>query len=180
MRGRQATPGDAATFDLPSERWREHWLDPRLVESWTYDAIAAGARRLVRTTGFPDGVEAEVPAPIDKRIAIGGRFLDAVRIAHDGASLSFPVDRHRGVVGQDGTVTVHAMMPSALQPFAEGRLPRVGSDPPDVVVGVGERKLGPMVLAEVGRGGENLQHDIAGLVFKPVTSGARASNGSTA
>jgi len=33
MRGRQAVPGDAATFDMLTERWLEHWLDPRLVES---------------------------------------------------------------------------------------------------------------------------------------------------
>jgi hypothetical protein len=172
MRGRQATPGDAATFDLLSGRWREHWLDPRLVESWTYDADAAGVRRFVCTMGLPDGVKADVPPPIEKRIAIGGRFLDEVRIAQGGnASLSFPVDRHRGVIGEDGTVTVHAMMPSALQLFAEGRLPRVGSDPTEIVVG--GRQLGPMVLAEVHCGGENLRHDIAVLVFKPVPSGAR-------
>ena len=34
-----------------------------------------------------------------------------------------PVERHRGVVGDDGTATVYTMMPSALQLFAEGRLP---------------------------------------------------------
>jgi hypothetical protein len=33
MRGRQASRDDAATLDLLAARWREHWLDPRLVES---------------------------------------------------------------------------------------------------------------------------------------------------
>jgi hypothetical protein len=167
MRGREAPPGDAQIFDVLSERWRAHWLDPRLVESWTYDADSAGVRRLVCTMGLPDGVEADVPPPVEKRIAIGGKFLDEVRISQGrNVSLSFPADRHRGAIGADGTVTLHAMMPSALQLFAEGRLPRVGSDPTEIVVG--GRKLGPMVLAEVGCSGENLQHDIAVLVFKPV------------
>jgi hypothetical protein len=39
------------------------------------------------------------------------------------------------------------MMPSALQLFAEGRLPRVDGDP--VEVAIGGRKLGSMVLTEV-------------------------------
>jgi hypothetical protein len=167
MRGRQATPGDAATFDLLSERWRHHWLDPRLIESWNYDLDGTGVRRLVCTMGLPDGVEAEVPPPLEKRIAIGGRFLDEVGIPlSETSSLRFPVERHRGVIGEDGTVTVHAMMPSALQLFAEGRLPRVGADPTEVAVG--GHTFGSMVLSEVRCGGENLRHDIAVLVFKPV------------
>jgi hypothetical protein len=80
------------------------------------------------------------------------------------AYVSFPVERHRGVIGDDGAVTVHAMMPSALQLFAEGCLPRVGGAPVQVVVG--GRKLGPMVLSELRCGGDNCHHDIAILVFK--------------
>ena len=49
MRGRQASREDAATFDLVAGRYREHWLDPRLVESWTYEADAAGVHRLTCT-----------------------------------------------------------------------------------------------------------------------------------
>lgn len=169
MSGRQAPRDDAATFDLLTERWREHWLDPRLVESWTYEADAAGVPRLLCTMGLPDGVRAEIPPPAEKRVAIAGKFLDEVRIAQGGNTLlSFPVDRHRGVIGDDGTATVYAMMPSALQLFAEGSLPRVGGDPVEIVVG--GRKLGPMVLAEVRCGGENYRHDIAVLVFR--TAGA--------
>jgi hypothetical protein len=171
MRGRHASRDDAATFDLLTARWREHWLDPRLVESWTYEADAAGVQHLACTVVLPDGVQAEVPPPAEKRVAIGGRFLDEARISQGGhTSLGFPVDRHRGVVGEDGTATVYAMMPSALQLFAEGRLPRVGGPP--VEVAIGGRKLESMVLTEVRCGGENYRHDVAVLVFRP--AGAEA------
>lgn len=165
MRGRAAAREDAATFDLLAERWREHRFDPRLVDSWTYEADGAGVPRLVCTVGLPEGVRAEVPPPADKRVAIGGKFLDEVRISQGGnVSLSFPVDSHRGMVGDDGTATVHAMMPSALKLFAEGRLPRVAGDAVDVVIG--GRKLGPMVLTEVRCGGEGYRYDVAVLVFR--------------
>jgi hypothetical protein len=165
MRGRAAPREDAATFDLLAERWREHWCDPRLVESWTYERDSAGAPRLACTMGLPDGVRAAVPPPAEKRVAIGGRFLDEVQISQGGnTSLSFPVERHRGVVGEDGTAIVYAMMPSALQLFAEGRLPRVNGDA--VEVAIGGRKLGPMVLTEVRCGGENYLYDVAVLVFR--------------
>lgn len=169
MRGRQAAPGDAATFDLLTERWRKRFeLDPRIVRSWTYDADAEGVARLVCESGLPDGVRAEVPPPLEKRVAIGGKFLDEVRISLGGPSfLSFPVERHRGVVGEDGSATVYAMMPAALQLLAEGRLPPVGGGPVEVLIG-GQR-LGAMTLAEVRCGGENLQHDVAALVFSPAT-----------
>lgn len=116
---------------------------------------------------LPDGVEAEVPPPSEKRVAIAGKFLDEVQIRQSANSyLSFPVHRHRGAVGTDGTATVYAMMPSALQLFAEGRLSRVGGEPVEVVVG--GRNLGPMVLTEVRCGGENYRDDIAVLVFRPL------------
>jgi hypothetical protein len=51
------------------------------------------------------------------------------------ALLSFPPHLHRGVVDEDGTATVHAMVPAALHFFAEGRLPRVGGDPVEVAIG---------------------------------------------
>ncbi|MBI4817303.1 MAG: hypothetical protein HY791_13655 [Deltaproteobacteria bacterium] len=62
------------------------------------------------------------------------------------------------------------MMPSALQLFAEGSLPRIGGDP--VEVDIGGRKLGPMVLTEVHCGGEHGRHDIAVLVFRTARAGA--------
>lgn len=171
LRGRQASRDDAATFDLLTERWREHWLDLRLVESWTYEPDAAGVPRLLCTMGLPEGVRAEIPPPVEKRVAIGGKFLDEVRIHQGGNMLfSFPVEHHRGVIGEDGTATVFAMMPSALQLFAEGRLPRVGGDP--VEIAIAGRKLGPMLLTEVRCGGENHRHDIAVLVFRPAGAAA--------
>lgn len=173
MRGRQASRDDAAIFDLLAARYREHWLDPRLVESWTYEEDAAGVHRLACTMVLPDGVHAEVPPPAEKRVSIGGRFLDEAQISLGGhMSLGFPVDRHRGVVGEDGTATVYAMMPSALQLFAEGRLARIGGAPVEVVIG--GRKLGSMVLTEVRCGGENYRHDIAELVFRPADAEAGA------
>lgn len=165
MRGRAASREDAATFDLLAQRWREHWLDPRLVDSWTYEPDAAGVYRLQCTVCLPDGVRAQVAPPAEKRVAIGGRFLDEVQIAlAANTSLSFPVDCHRGVIGDDGSATVYAMMPSALKLFAEGRLPRVDGDPVEVTIG--GQNLGPMVLSEVRCTGENYRNDIAVLVFR--------------
>lgn len=166
MRGRKASRDDAATFDLLAARWREHWLDPRLVESWAYDRGAGGVPRLVCAPALPDGVKVETPPPIENRVAIGGQFLDEVKIRQSAtSSLSFPAGQHRGVIANDGTATVYARMPSALQLFAEGCLPRVGGDPVDVAIG--GRKLGPMVLAQVLCGGENHGNDIAVLAFRP-------------
>lgn len=166
MRGRQASPEDAATFDLLTERWQKHWLDPRLVESWTYQPDASGEPRLVCTMALPDGVEAEVLPPADKRIAVGGKFLDEVRIPQGGnAFLGFPVERHSGTISEDGTATIRTIMPSALQLFGEGRLPPVNGG--HVHVAIGGRPLGPMVLVDVRCGGEDLRHDVAILVFKP-------------
>jgi hypothetical protein len=174
LRGRQASRQDAETYDLLTQRRREHWLDPRLVESWTYDADDSGLRRLTCTVGLPDGVKAEVPPPVDKRIAIGGSFLDETMIRQDGGGysfLSFPCTRHSGTVAEDGTATVYAMMPSALQLFAEGKLPRVNAGSVDVVIG--GRQLGLMVLAEVRCVG--LSADVATLIFKPASSGEHAT-----
>jgi hypothetical protein len=92
------------------------------------------------------------------------------RVPQGSVSVSFPADRHRGVIGEDGTATVYAMMPAALQLFAEGRLPRVGGDP--VEVAIGGRNLGSMGLTEVRGGGKNYRHDIAVLVFRPANGEA--------
>jgi hypothetical protein len=110
----------ASIFDLLAERWRKHWLDSRLVEAWTYDAQDSGSPRFACTVGLSGGVRVALPPPLEKRIAVDGRFLDEVQISQGGnTSLSFPVERHRGVIGEDGTATAYAMMPSAMQLFAE-------------------------------------------------------------
>lgn len=98
--------GDIATFDLLTERHREHRLEPRLVKSWTCDLDAAGKLRLACAVELPGGVRAEALPPVEKRVAIGGAFLDEVQIARGAnTSLSFPVDRHRASVAENGTAT---------------------------------------------------------------------------
>ena len=167
MCGRGAPPGLAETFELLSARWRADFsLDPRLVEGWSMEIDESGALRLACEMGLPDGVYAEVPPPVEKRIAVGGRFLDEVQIRLDRRSyLSFPVDNHRGRVDDDGVVTIDTKMPTALQLFAEGHLSRV--DGPPVDVNVGGRRLGPMVLSSLSCNGGH--HDLATLVFRPAT-----------
>lgn len=177
MRGRDAPRDEAAAFDVLAERWREHWLDPRLVEGWTCDVDAAGELRLVCTMELPEGVRVEVPPPLEQRIAIGGTFLDEVRISRgNNTLLSFPPARHRGVLAEGGAATVYAMMPAALQLLADGRLPRIGQGP--VEVAIGGRSLGPMVLTEVQCSGES--HDVAILVFRPAPGALASATGGRA
>jgi hypothetical protein len=166
LKKRMASREEAAVFVMLDERWRRHWLDPRLVAAWTYEENEGGGRRLTCVVGLPDGVRAEIPPPLEKRIAIGGpRFLDEVQIPlGPGHLLSFPVSEHTAVVDEKGTVTVNARMPTVLQLFADGRLPRVGER---VDVAIGSHDLRPMTLASVGCGGD--RHDIARLTFKPVS-----------
>ena len=75
--------------------------------------------------------------------------------------LGSPVTEHHGVVGDDGTATINAKMPSVVQLFAEGRLPPVGGPPVEVAVGVA--KLGLMVLREVRCTGQHGWNDVAVL-----------------
>lgn len=166
MQGGVTPAGDASLFDELTERWKQHFtLEPRLVDGWTYEAGGDGGPRLECTMSLPEGVRAMVPPPIEKRISIGGRFLDEVLIRLTAtSSLQFPVDRHRGFIADDGTATVHAKMQTALQLFAEGRLSPLGGAP--VSLAIGRRDLGPMVLAEVRCGGDDALHDVAVLVFK--------------
>lgn len=172
MSGGSAVAGSAATFKQLSERWRKEFaFDPRLVGTWSYESTVGGGYLLVCETTFPDGVEAEVPPPAEKRIALGGSFLDEVRIRQGATSyLLFPVEHHQGVVGADGTATIQAKMPPVVQLFAEGRLAPIGGPPVDVVIG--GRKLGPMVLAAVYCGGAFGHNDVAVLVFRPASASA--------
>lgn len=131
MSGTQAPPGLADTFELLSARWRKDFaFDPRLVGEWSFDATEGGRHQLVCETTLPDGVEAHVPPPAEKRIAVGGKFLDEVSIRQSATSyLSFPVESHRGEIGADGVATIHTKMPTVAQLFAEGRLTPVGGAP---------------------------------------------------
>lgn len=165
MRGNEL----AATFEQLSARWRNEFvLDPRLVGEWSFDASDDGRHHLVCAMALPAAVEAHVPPPAEKRIAIGGKFLDEVRIRQTATSnLSFPVESHRGSVGADGVVTIYAKMPTIVQLFAEGLLTRLGGTPVDVMVG--GKNLGSMVLSQLGCTGDGGHHDIAVLVFRRAT-----------
>jgi hypothetical protein len=169
----RAPAGLAEAFALLSARWRtEFSLDPRLAGEWSFEETEPGRRDLVCTTALPEGVEAEVPPPAEKCIAIAGRFLDEVRIRLDGTSfLSFPVEHHCGHIRVDGVVTVEATMPTVVALFAEGALKPIGGAPVDV--GVGGKVLGPMVLREVSCSGPGGGHnDVTVLVFGPANAEA--------
>ncbi len=167
-----APRGLAADFDLLSARYRAFPpFDPRIVASWSFDRGADGRVELTCVAQLPEGVEAEVPPPAELRIAIGGRFFDEVMVRMTAtASLCFPVERHRGTVGDDGAATIYTQMPTALQLFAAGVLKPVGGDP--VHVRVGLRDLGLMRLREVRCAQEMGRNEIAVLVFTPVVAAA--------
>lgn len=162
---RRSMRGAEDVFQLLSDRWRSEFMfDPRLVGTWSYDVADDGRPRLRCETRLPDGVEAHVPPPIEKRISIGGAFLDEVRIRLDAtSSLSFPVENHRGEIGVDGGATIRAQMPTVAQLFAEGRLSEIGGRP--VEVRIGATNLGTMVLRELHCGRESGRSDVAVLVF---------------
>jgi hypothetical protein len=176
MRGRGSTKEEKAAFDLLVERKRAHWLDPRMVDEWSYEPGGTGPRRLICEVSLPFGVRAEIPPPIEKRIAIGGpQFLDEVLILQlPGQYLGFPYSRHAATVAEDGTVTVNAMMPTALQLFADGRLTRIGGAP--VEVAIGGRAPEPMMLKAVRCAGTS--NEVAQLIFKRLTNAStEATNG---
>jgi hypothetical protein len=174
MCGKQARTGAAEAFELLSDRWRaEFSLDPRFVEAWSFEANSGGDHRLVCEMALPHGVEAEVPPPVEKRIAIDGQYLDEVRVRQGATSfLSFPVESHRGEVGSDGVATIQAKMPTALQLFADGHVLRVGGAPVEVTIG--GKPLGPMVLSEVRCASNGAYHDVAVLVFRQATGAAKS------
>ena len=172
MCGEQAPPGRADTFELLSARWQaEHRHDPRLVGAWSLEATGPGQHDLVCETRLPAGVEAEVPPPAEKRIAIGGRFLDEARARQDArSSLSFPVEHHRAEIGGDGVVTIRTRLPTIVALFAEGLLTPIGGPP--VAVMVGGKPLGAMVLSEVRCTGYGGHLDVAVLVFRRASAAA--------
>lgn len=164
MCGKQAPRGLVEKFETLSARWRKEFdLDPRLVADWSFDASDDRRHRLICRMALPDGVEAHIDPPKEKRIAIGGKFLDEVQIRQGAtSSLVFPYANHSGHVGADGVATIRTKMPTAVQLFAARLLSPVGGAPTEVVVG--GSMLGPMVLTEVRCSGEG--HDIAVLVFR--------------
>lgn len=170
MCGKKVPTSQCETFELLCSMWdKEFFIDPRLVGEWSLEINDDGRVKLTCETTLPDGVEAEVEPPIEKRIAIGGQFLDKVRIRLSANTLlSFPLPKHRGEVSGDGNVTIYTKMPTAVSLFAEGVLQPVGGDPVELVVS--GKKLFPMVLAEVRCSDYAGNHDTAILVFKPATA----------
>lgn len=173
MTGKKASAEDAEAFELLSERWRDKEIafDPRLVGDWSLEVGDNGAPRLSCEMELPDGVEAHVPPPIEKRVAIGGKFLDETQIRTTATTyLSFPVEAHRGVVGDDGTVTVRTKMPTAVALLAQGLLPPIGGAAVGLMVQ--GKTLDAMVLSEIACDANGGHNDIAVLVFKPVSPSA--------
>jgi hypothetical protein len=93
-------PEGLARFDALSDRWtKEFSWDPRLVGSWALETGEDGGLRLACDMALPDGVDAHVDPPAQKRIAIGGRFLDETRIPLGAnTALGFTVADHFGKV----------------------------------------------------------------------------------
>lgn len=173
MTGKRAAPPDVEAFELLSARWlqKELCFDPRIVGPWSLDVGDDGTPLLRCTMELPAGVEAEIPPPIEKRVAIGGKFLDETTIRLGEAAtgsmlLSYPVERHRGTVNDDGTVTVYAMMPTAIALFAGGVIPPIGGA--SVGLMVQGRRFGPMVLTDFRCQSSHGYRDIAVLIFTPV------------
>lgn len=172
MTGKRASADDAEAFALLSKRWRDRELhfDPRLVGEWSFEVGDDGDPRLSCAVELPDGVEAEVPPPIEKRVAIGGKFLDETRIRLTGqrdtiALLGFPLEHHWGTLSDNGSVTIHTKMPTAVALLAEGALPPVGGAA--VALTVEGRKIDAMVLAEIRCDANGGHNDIAILIFEP-------------
>lgn len=182
MTGKKASAEDAEAFELLSERWREKEIafDPRLVGDWSLEVGDDGAPRLLCAMELPDGVEAEIPPPIEKRVAIGGQFLDETRVRLTGtpgtiALLGFPLKHHWGTVSGDGSVTVHTKMPTAVALLAHGVLPPVGGTAVELLVQ--GKKLDAMVLSEIRCDANGGHNDIAILIFKPTSPTATRDRG---
>jgi len=172
MTGKKASVENAQAFELLTERWREKEFayDPRLVGEWSLEVGDDGGPRLSCAMELPDGVEAEIPPPIEKRVAIGGTFLDETSIRLTGtpgtvALLSFPLQHHQATLSDDGSVTVHTKMPTVVALLAEGVLPPIGGAP--VGLTVHGKRIDAMVLSEIRCDADRGTNDIAILFFKP-------------
>lgn len=179
MTGKKASPDDAEAFELLLARWhdREFALDPRLVGDWSLEVGDGGQPRLSCEVELPAGVEAHVPPPVEERVAIDGSFLDETRIRLTGTSgtvslLGFPLQHHWATVGEDGSVTVHTKVPTALALLAEGVLPPIRGAA--VALTVQGKKLDAMTLSEIRVASNGGYNDVAVLVFKPASGAAEA------
>lgn len=166
MCGPRSSADLAGLFELLAERRTSRFdTDPRLVGEWTLAPDGSGSHSLRCESKLPEGTVPHVPPPAESRIAIGGAFLDEVRIRQTGATLlSFPASNHRAQVASDGVVTIHAQALTVAQLFADGVLKPVGGAPVDV--SAGGQRLGPMELGEVRCGSRSGVGDVIVLVFR--------------
>lgn len=170
-RAQMERPGEppelAMLFESLLERRRAlYGNDYRVVGEWTLGPDGAGGFSLRCDARLPNGYEAAVPPPARARIAIGGRFLDDVKISKTETSrLSFPVTQHH--VSENGALlTVETPAYIAVQLFAEGALSPIRST--TVEVAIHGEPARAMVLVEV-RAGEHLpKHaaDVVALTFE--------------
>ena len=148
-------------------------FDPRVVRSWFFVKNTSGAPEFVCDPELPPRAEVWTPPPAEKRVAIGGRYLDEVRVRITATSYrAFTVADHSGAVAPDGVATIRTPLATALGLFAEGALRPVGGDP--VTVRVGTRDLGHMVLRDVLLVDVMTGSPGAALVFAPIVAGSTA------
>jgi hypothetical protein len=168
-RSKRAPAGLAEAFERMAARWKEeHRFDPRLVGTWSYDPDPG---RLTCETTLPEGVEAPVPPPLEKRVRIGGKFLDETSIRLNATSfLGFPVEAHHGELASDGTVTIRTKLATVVALFAERVLPPIDGASVDVMVG--GKEVGPRVLAGVRCTGYAGSGDGVELTLRPPSTGA--------
>jgi len=165
MCGPGSPPGMAALFEVLSARRKALFSDDRrAVGNWTFEADGPGNHTLRCDAHLPDGCVPYVPPPAEKRISIGGRFLDEVRIQQSPtASLSYPATEHRAeIVGEDIVVHAHAL--TVLQLLADGVLPPLGRGDVDVVVLA--RPSRRMILEQVRAGAQNATGNSVALTFR--------------
>lgn len=146
VKGKDAPPGTAEAFERMVSRWKdEHRLDPRLVDTWSLDE-ASGA--LTCQVTLPESVVVFEPPPLEKRVRVGGMFLDEARIRSGANSFTgFPITAHRGTRADDGEVVIRTKMTTAVVLLANSRLSPIGGTTTDIMVE--GKQLGPMVLTDV-------------------------------
>ena len=135
--------------------------DYRFVGAWTFEGDGPGNGTLRCESRLPEGCEPYVPPAAKTRIAIGGRFLDEVKIRRTSTStLSFPPERHRAEVSGD-RVVVHVPACVAVQLLADGVLPPLRGGPVEIVVYAQPPRRAALVEVHTGEYG-----DIVSLTFE--------------
>ena len=178
---KKARPEDSEAFAVLTNRWDalDLWLEPRLVAAWSFDTGPDTQVRLSCEVALPDGVDAKEMPPVEKRIAIDGRFLDEVRIrvAQSGSGAvvyrSDPPQSHRAEIDRDDHVAIHTPMATAATLLAEGNLPPVGAR--SVELRVGGKPFEAMDFRELRISSAGLGDAQAVLLFEPSSATGQTS-----